>query len=552
MIKKNKKDVINFLIAILLILILSFSNKIFFNNSETSLCNENYYSLFIDYSNLVHEINFDALQIFPEIENIRCTNSITNINVKGNDIISVNYGISYIFLIAQLILFLAIAVFFYKLFKFKINKILYFLNIFLFFQLYGLPTHLVLLKIIKFNLHLIPLIIIFYVYKYPNEDKLQNKFIYDYLKFYLINFCIFIFLTHIDNFYFKNYLIHFSSWNINYSTGFNRRGFIGEIIKLINPSEIIFTTSVLISFFFGLVFYNIYKIFKHSNQNYLSILILISPFFIRFIFNDFPGGNFKEIIGIASFTCLIAYNLFQKKIYLGLSYILFTIGIFSHPVNFFVLPFIIFYLYNHFIAKRIKLFLGFLVSIGIYIFCFINFNNLFKFNENIWCSELINKFNLNLTCEVLASPYNFEFKINSSIYENIKYTQSFIDIGFFFGYLILFMFGIWTITTSKYFINNKIYFFLIFISFLPLFFLGIDWGRWLYIFFFCIFTLHLADHKNNKKTTMSKNKFLTLSVLNLLIVAPHFITEFEFLDFTIIEILDKNIFEIIQNIYKFN
>ena len=51
---------------------------------------------------------------------------------------------------------------------------------------------------------------------------------------------------------------------------------------------------------------------------------------------------------------------------------------------------------------------------------------------------------------------------------------------------------------------------------------------------------------------MSKNKFLTLSVLNLLIVAPHFITEFEFLDFTIIEILDKNIFEIIQNIYKFN
>ena len=36
------------------------------------------------------------------------------------------------------------------------------------------------------------------------------------------------------NFYYKNYMINFSSWTINYTGGLNRRGLIGELLTFNN------------------------------------------------------------------------------------------------------------------------------------------------------------------------------------------------------------------------------------------------------------------------------------------------------------------------------
>ena len=100
------------------------------------------------------------------------------------------------------------------------------------------------------------------------------------------------------NFNYKNYFIHFSSWSINYTGGMNRRGLIGELITLVSPNfDIKLVVAVVISIIYLLIMYNILNIFLITRQNYISVIMTISPFYLLFVINDFRGGNSKEIIG---------------------------------------------------------------------------------------------------------------------------------------------------------------------------------------------------------------------------------------------------------------
>ena len=269
------------------------------------------------------EVMYEQVPIYPELQNIKCLNKIIGKTFDSDDkIIKYYVGYSQVALIFQGFLFLIFLLIIRKfIFKIDFLQTLFFINAFLFIQFYGLPPYIFLTQIIKLNLILL-LIKIFHLNsrdvfldkKINQGIQIQNNLLVSVL---FTNISLFIFFEHLKNFYYENYMIHFSSWTLNYTGGLNRRGFIGEILTLNYIGvDIRFLVSLFITLIYTTILYNIWKIFKNNKQNYISILMMISPFYLLFVVNDFRGGNFKEILGLLAFTFLVLYN--SKKRFLRL------------------------------------------------------------------------------------------------------------------------------------------------------------------------------------------------------------------------------------------
>ena len=117
----------------------------------------------------------------------------------------------------------------------------------------------------------------------------------------------------------------------------NRRGLIGELITLVSPNfDIKLVVAVVISIIYLLIMYNILNIFLITRQNYISVIMTISPFYLLFVINDFRGGNSKEIIGFLAFTLLILYNIRKDGYLIYASLLMYIVAIYSHSVNVFI------------------------------------------------------------------------------------------------------------------------------------------------------------------------------------------------------------------------
>lgn len=551
-----KKISIKLLIFLILLIFLSGSH-ILFSDIAGDTCNENFYS--INNISKKNDVEYQFLQIpiLPQIENLACHNLVSSLNYesKSNELI-VTFTYSKIYFIIQFLLLNLVLIYFKRYFNFNFYIILIIFDFFFFIQFYGLPPLSVLLKIINFNV----VITVFYFFYLIYKDFLKsspikdfNIFEYrDYLKIFLVNIYIFIVLKHIDNFYFEEYFLHLSTWNINYSSGFNRRGLIGEIFSYFNFLDIRFLTLFVISNIFGLLFKNIYKICVSSQQTVNSLFVLTSPFYILFVLNDFSGGNFKEIIGYLSFTYLVLFNNFKAKRYLYLCVLLYVLALFSHSVNIFLFTFFLFYIYRY-CNLELKKFLAslFLIpSIFLVIFYFSFNSDLNVFNTNDWCIDLQNSFNLDSSCENLSSTYMLEFKNNASFLENIRFTSTFINLNIVIGYIILWIVGFFYILDTPYF--HKFYkdFLVLIILHTPLFLIAIDWGRWIHMFLFCLYTVYLSEEKE-KAVYLSSLDFVKFVFFNTALYLPHFTKKFD------INMIFNNqndtfrVIEVFTNLYKF-
>tara|TARA_Y100000992_G_scaffold62300_1_gene38195 strand:+ start:229 stop:1452 length:1224 start_codon:yes stop_codon:yes gene_type:complete len=341
-------------------------------------------------------------------------------------------------------------------------------------------------------------------------SKLDNKSIF-FISGLIGTRAIYIFFNY-------SYANNIAEWLINYNFGFVRRGLVGSfLLTFFNDLNFISYTIIPILIFF-LHFFIIYislKIFQESNKNIYSFFVLFSPLYILYpIFNVSKGVGNKELLGIICFLLILRSSV--KEIDLKYNFfivVLYVVSILSHEVNLFtvVLLTILFFLKK--IEIDFKLLLV-LISISI-IFIGVYFqypispeitdslcNEIYMVVENLDCTKAYY-----LQQDSLGSFYS---SVNR-IFEDSNYL--FVFGVYFVIALIPFLFSGWLKE------NIKLFTFSLF-AILPLFFIAIDWGRWLHIIFVAISSIYFISNSNSFEKSLNIGSAILLILYTTLWRVP--------------------------------
>ena len=321
----------------------------------------------------------------------------------------------------------------------------------------------------------------------------------------------------------------YSDWLINYEGGFVRRGFIGEILYLFHKLLFIDLDKIILFFVVSIyisISFFLFKSIQYIENNYENILIFLSPgFFIYPIMNSGVIGR-KDILFI---FCIAFFVFFEKKInnkYLFPSLIVaILILCFSHASFIFYSPYLIFLYFlikqnRNLKIKKLEIF-SIILTILITAISLQYFSGSEIITKQICLSvkEFANK-----SCGIddqlfwLGMPFDIRIPRQLNFYKALfpnnlfVYTLSTILVFFFisirlknskFNNLIL---------NSK-FITPFFIFILLFIFTSPVYFLSIDWGRYIYLSYSATFFIYIFCLKE-KILTFKKYNFLWLHGLN--------------------------------------
>ena len=302
-----------------------------------------------------------------------------------------------------------------------------------------------------------------------------------------------------------------SEWLINYLGGFTRRGLSGQIFIIFSN---FFELKIrLIIFYFQCFIYLVflilvYEYFKNLPKFYIYYLSIFCPLFITYHVAELEILARKEILVFINFLIffLIIENIKLRKftnIYLILTLPL--IILIWEPIVFF-LPFYILVLiksknYKNFSILIIDLFTIFIPSI--ITVCILIFNNFSIENEKLMCETMKNVYDEHC---YMSLGY-----LDTSIVQNFESLFRDIKIEYIFRYLMIYLIGFFPIYYLLFYLEKKIFFEIkilnkikilhlyIFFSFpiLILFMMGLDWGRWINIYYFFSFTTVYFLIKNN-------------------------------------------------------
>jgi len=314
--------------------------------------------------------------------------------------------------------------------------------------------------------------------------KLSKIFFSLYLGSLLLLSVFFLYKIHLVG---NNWTV--SEWLINYTGGFTRRGFGGEILiyfseltKLHLRKSFFIMQSFFYSFFFICFFFYI----KSIKTNFLLIISLLSPAFLLYPLAELEGLGRKEIILFVSF---LLYIIFCSRIFSNLwsnffLLIIFPLNILIYEPIIFFYPFIIFiFILKNKILLKIKniFFLAYLIPTILFLYLIV-INEPTHFGHLKMCLDLKTKFNEEcygaLSLLISKSSIYDQFKANVPYY-NLK------NISIYFTMFLL-SFGPIFFLISSFSLNNiffdkkinGIYIFLILLSFFPIFLLSMmDWGR---------------------------------------------------------------------------
>jgi len=301
-----------------------------------------------------------------------------------------------------------------------------------------------------------------------------------------------------------------ADWLINYRFGYINRGLFGTLVLFLFKDS----NSILNFLSFGLIstyvtiFYYLAKTFNFLSQSIISYALIFSPATFLFNIYDSQGSFRKEILGILSLFLLISAtkNNTDKK-YIFLSSIFYTIGIFSHSVNLFFLTTILLIISKKINSKSVFTYLLFLIPTFfnfIFYFLFSNSEQELYLKRDAMCLEL-EYLNLSNLCgygsfDFLVWDLNAAYLLTQNYTINENRQASYI-------YILLYVLSILPLLFDKNSLNNLKYYLFVNISFLPLFLIAFDWGRWIYIMSICNLIIYLVSEKNVVK---SKFKYLLI------------------------------------------
>ena len=294
-------------------------------------------------------------------------------------------------------------------------------------------------------------------------------------------------------------------WLINYYSGFVRRGLIGTfflgISKLFNflSSELkwfIFFFQNIIYFF---IFFLIQRIYLLNKPSLGTLILLFSPAYILFPYYDFLGGYRKEIFFFLSFAILAyiyAAGLKSKKL-IWLSFFIFCVGILSHETGFFTLPFFVFLFFKmklvNILERKEAIFFSILFIFSSILFFIFSFLSALNHDQNIIISK-------NICISIISSGFDkgickdaISF-LERSFTEVLEESLGLVTVSLkrYYVLIILSILPLFVLDWFSY-LKNKLLILFSFIIISPLFLIGLDWGRWIHIYIYFVFTIILSD-----------------------------------------------------------
>ncbi len=296
---------------------------------------------------------------------------------------------------------------------------------------------------------------------------------------------------------------------INYSEGFIRRGFLGEILLLVNEITNIEISKIYTYFYIIVMFANItlyiLVLKKISKSRFVYLFLLINPSLIFFPLNDTLGYMRKEMIMLTLmiFHCYLCSNFhnnqIDKKKYIKFLYFLIIPGIIintlMHDMQLFLIPFH-FFLTVNVLNKDLKIFKpkSFFeirnLNLLIYLITLLPILAFFFYPTNLEKLELIVKKLAIVEPNLWSEPIMYiSTPFFSAVIEESKFMFSADTMGTY-NHLFNYSFFLLVSLVSIFFIfriilksNIKIYNnFFLYLSILPIFlliFIGRDWGRWI-------------------------------------------------------------------------
>ena len=457
------------------------------------------------------------------IRNFDISNGITTIEVGTNPVLF--QLIKLLFLATNILIFVALGVT-SRSFLIIISSIMvsYNLNLLLNFEFlfntdykYYLPY----IELLDSVLICLP-IIAFYKNKSTffvkfNTSKINFKttFFFTFFIFYLSRI---LFIT-LSGFQFNDVI---EEWFTNYNFGFTRRGLVGTILfnsNLFNQDNLVVYFSIFTLLIYALYLISLKKIILDNSVSISDMLIILSPIFI--IYNLFWGSSIilpKELLGILVYLFFLNYSnkINQNFLYAAIFLLAYNFSIYSHEINLWITPFIIlsFYLKNKQKNDFYVLFLV-LLSAVTFITALYLFGEGSKATSDLLCSSTYKVLLPESTC------YKSFILNNSDIFSNIANTRDVIFLSTNYGYYIKLYLTYFTLAMLPLLMypwarKNLFPMSLVFITFVPLFFTAVDWGRWLSLFFHLLFITFFkfnTDKENLLKNLFSNNIYLFMYLL---------------------------------------
>lgn len=343
-----------------------------------------------------------------------------------------------------------------------------------------------------------------------NKIKISKD---NYVKYFA--YLLLLVVLAINTIYLYIYLIiemrgwNLGDWLINYQDGgFKRRGLGGYIFLSlgdyfnIKPNYLVFvfTELLLISFLF-----QIFLFFKKSKNNIIGfVFLLLLP--VGFLFNIVSLGAVgrKEILLLNLFAFYLWCDI-EKYKYKDII-IPFLLGFitFFHELTIFYLGYFLLILKIN--NKSYVSYLPYIFSVLIPASLFYFFGK--PINNGMTFSYL-ERFGIYLTAGIL----NFNENANLILHYKNHY---FVYLEYLFPVFVSILSLLWFVKIyGKEYRNLLKYFILIFILSLPLFYLAIDWGRWINIHFMMIVLVFLyqnINHQNNLIISYNQKLFIVFFV----------------------------------------
>lgn len=344
--------------------------------------------------------------------------------------------------------------------------------------------------------------------------KNNIKINYSILLFLFISLAIL--LNNFFRFFQNNTGYQFDPWLSNYQGGFVRRGLPGEffyqIYNLFNihPGWMIF---IFVSTLYFFIYLNFYKLIKNINLNRLYLLIIFSPIGFYFPILNSKATGHKEVIFLffLSLLCLLIPKFKKKQINYLIIFITIIIGLSYEVLIFYLIYLIIPYAYFYKFKDLKDLFLN-LIPFFITSTILILLNFYFKGSEQ-QVADICNSIKqyVNSNCQVVGKIADLKLSIEDHLVQKSKwnYGQYSLYVSYFkiygIGFLISFlplMIIYKKIKNNKFKFNHiKIHPLIILIlpmfTLVPVFYMGADWGRYLYISYISSLFITFFFIKNN-------------------------------------------------------
>ena len=312
----------------------------------------------------------------------------------------------------------------------------------------------------------------------------------------------------------------YADWLINYQGGFIRRGFIGEILFK-TQNFLSLDLDVLVLYFVILLYLVLtivlIKSVKYLENSKIDILIFLSPgFFLYPIMNSEIVGR-KEIFLFAILGLFVFFEKYVKDRYLlGITLFIILALSLTHTGLLFYSPYLLFLFFIIKVYRNTKLsFLEILIITTslLVIFSLIYFNagskaqvvEICKSIKDFVKDDCINRGQFLW----LYSPMTEYFDVKSRLNLSTNFVIYLISLFFVFIFFSIKLYFAKFKSNNYLFnsINPLIIFFILFLCTIPIYIVGIDWGRYISMSYFSTYFIYIYLIKQ-KMITFNPKKFL--------------------------------------------